>query len=119
MKFKYLIAIFILSILCLLFLISNLSNSRRTDRTSEILVVSNGSKQDDCKTENNTKAIYLGQRGSSGYSIKLKEAYTVNNNFYIILQELISQDRMLQVVAYPCIELKIPKTKKTIEIRWE
>ena len=120
MKFKYLIAVFILSILCLLFLISNLSNSKRTARTSEILVVSNGSNQDDCKTENNTKAIYLGQRGSSGYSIKLKEAYTVNNNFYIILQEVIPMDgKVMQVVTYPCIELRIPKTKKTIEIRWE
>ena len=120
MKFKYLVAIFVLSILCLLFLISNLSNSKRTDRTSEILIVSNGWKQGDCKTGNDTKAIYLGQRGSSGYSVKLKEAYTVNNNFYIILHEVIPEDgKVMQVITNPCIELKIPKTKKILEIRWE
>ena len=120
MKYKYLVAIFILSITCLLFLISNLSNSKRTDKTSEILIVSRGWKQDDCKTGNDTKAIYLGQRGSSGYSVKLKEAYTVNDYFYIILQEVIPEDgKVMQVVTNPCIELKIPKTKKTIEIRWE
>ena len=68
-----------------------------------------------------TKVIYLGERPSAGYSINLKDSYTVNDKFYIILEEKTPKDTEISahVITNPCIELKIPKTKKTIEIRWE
>ena len=121
MQFKYLIIIFILAILCLFFLVYDLSSSKRTDKTSEVIVVSKGWNKDDCKKEEGTRIVYLGERPSSGYSINLIESYTVNNKFYIILAEKKSNEleSTLQIVTNPCIEFKIPETKKTIEIRWK
>ena len=121
MQFKYLIIIFILAISCLFFLVYDLSNSIRTDKTSEILIVSKGWNINDCKKGNGTTVIYLGERPTSGYSIDLIESYTVNNQFYIILKEKEPKlmDQTLQVITNPCIEVKIPETKKTLEIRWE
>ena len=121
MQFKYLIIVFVFSIFCLLFLVYDLSNSKRTDRTSDILVVSKGWRVDDCKKGKDTKVIYLGERPTTGYRISLVESYTVNDNFYIILKEEAPgmMEQTLQVVTNPCIELKIPKTEKSIEIRWK
>jgi|TARA_B110000263_G_C15129040_1_gene427949 hypothetical protein len=120
-QFKYLIIVFILAISCLFFLVYDLSNSKRTDKTSEVIIVSKGWNVNDCKKEEGTTIVYLGERPTSGYSINLIESYTVNNQFYIILEEKIPKELepTLQVVTNPCIELRIPKTKKTIEIRWE
>tara|TARA_B100001559_G_C16415098_1_gene582303 strand:+ start:720 stop:1085 length:366 start_codon:yes stop_codon:yes gene_type:complete len=120
-QFKYLILIFILSIFCLIFLVYDLSNSKRTDQLSKVVVVSKGWNSADCKKEMGTKVIYLGERPSAGYSINLKDSYTVNDKFYLILEEKTPKDTEIsaQVITNPCIELRIPKTKKTIEIRWE
>ena len=121
MQFKYLIIIFILAVSCLLFLVYDLSNSKRTDKTSEVVVVSKGWSSVDCKKGIDTTVVHLGERPSSGYSINLKESYTVNDKFYIILTEKSPEpmEQNLQVITTPCIELKIPKTKKILEIRWE
>ena len=121
MQFKYLILVFILSISCLIFLVYDLSNSKRTDQLSKVIVVSKGWNTEDCKKETGTKIVYLGKRPNGGYSINLKDSYSVNDKFYIILEEIAPKetDMNLQVITNPCIELRIPKTKKTLEIRWE